>query len=250
MDVLDQMQLFRRSADDAEPPVTTKDARLSSRPFAFTMSDAIVRVRPFDTQYRDGPLVWELLDLVHAQIEMVNRGVLVRGGMTIGKAYVGYSGRGPVFGPAVAHAYEIETNEAVYPRIVVDDRLIDELRTDPRLWREGHNFEDEMAAIDELLAIGDDGTRFIDYLSQSGEFDDPIFYLEFLQRHAALIRAGRKAVPERDRKTRRKYEWLARYHNTRVLDLKTKTLSSPEHIEAFIAEFEVDPETFYSEIVV
>lgn len=224
MDVLNQMQLFRQSVDD-DKPVKVKDARLTSRPFAFAMSDAIVRVRPYNTQYRDGALVWELFDLVHAQIEMVNRGVLVRGGMTVGQAYIGLKGQGPVFGPALARAYEIETDEAVYPRIVVDDALLEAHRADKRLWMSGNSYADEKKAVAGLLATGDDGIRYIDYLAQIGEFDSPAHYLEFLGRHAELIRKGREET-KTDRRTARKFEWLARYHNAQVILQKKNVLGS------------------------
>ena len=248
MDVLNQMQLFRQSVDDGKP-VKVKEARLTSRPFAFAMSDAIVRVRPYDTQHRDGALVWELIDLVHAQIELVNRGVLVRGGMTVGKAYIGLKGQGPVFGPGLARAYEIETDEAVYPRIVVDDALLEAHRTDKRLWMSGNSYADEERAIDGLLATGDDGIRYIDYLAQLGEFDSPAHYLLFLERHAALIRRGREET-KADRRTARKFEWLARYHNAQVFLQKETVLGSTDRRQSFLEEFDVDAEDFYGAVEV
>lgn len=249
MTVLDQMNYFRQSVDDGASIKTIKSARLTSRAFAFAMSDAIVRVRPYDTQQRDGALVWELLDIVHAQIELINLGVFVRGGLTVGKTYVGLKGQGPVFGPALARAYEIETGEAVFPRIVVDDAVLEAHRTDPRLRMDGNSYADEKETIDGLLAVGDDGTHYIDYLSQLGEFDGPEVYLGFLERHSELIRKGLEAT-KTDRRTWRKFQWLARYHNAEVLRQRERVLSSKERRNAFLAEYEVDAESFYDAVEV
>lgn len=51
-----------------------KDARLLSRAFADSVSDAVVRVRVFDTQFNDGAFFHELLDLLHAQVECIGLG--------------------------------------------------------------------------------------------------------------------------------------------------------------------------------
>ncbi|WP_434730713.1 hypothetical protein [Rhizobium binae] len=98
-----------------------KEVRLSSRAFAESVSDAVVRVRVFDTQHSDGAFFHELLDLLHIQVQCINHGVLIRAGLAIGSVHVGLNGSGPVFGPAMVRAYEIESGEAIYPRIVVDD---------------------------------------------------------------------------------------------------------------------------------
>lgn len=247
MAVLDQMNYFRHSVDDGESIKTIKSARLTSRAFAFAMSDAIVRVRPYDTQQHDGALVWELLDIIHAQIELINLGVFVRGGLTVGKTYVGLKGQGPVFGPALARAYEIETDEAVFPRIVVDDAVLEAHRTDPRLRMDGNSYADEKGTINGLLAVGDDGTHYIDYLSQIGEFDGPEVYLGFLERHADLIRKGLEAT-KADRRTQRKFQWLVRYHNAEVRRQRKRVLGSEDLRHAFLAEYEVDAESFYDSI--
>lgn len=249
MKVLDQMNYFRLSVDDGGSIESIKSARLTSRAFAFAMSDAIVRVRPYDTQQRDGALVWELLDIIHAQIELINLGVLVRGGLTVGPTYVGLKGQGPVFGPALARAYEIETNEAVFPRIVVDDAVLEAHSTDPRLRMAGNSYAEEKATISGLLAVGDDGIHYIDYLSQIDEFDGPEIYFGFLQRHAELIRAGLEATKS-DRRTWRKFQWLVRYHNAEVLRQRQRVLSSDEQRQAFLEEFEVDAESFYDSVKV
>ncbi len=77
----------------------------------------------------------------------------------------------------------------------------------------------------DLLGTGEDGIRFIDYLRASrSEFEELTSYLAFLERHAALIRDGRPQAS--DRRTKRKYEWLARYHDSCISELLEEAAAS------------------------
>jgi hypothetical protein len=216
--LLSQLEQFTRP--DQEAPARSMDeVRLQSRAFAFTMSDAIVRVRAYDTQYNDGAFFYELYDLLHTQMGLIGNGVIIRAGVAVGDAYVGFNGEGPLFGPALVRAFEIESQEAIYPRIVIDEYAIAEHERDPRLRAEHNTIEDERRVIEGLLATGEDGTRYIDYLRASrSEFDDVGGWLHFLDRHASVVRSG-LAQPG-NRRVARKFEWLARYHNGCVAELR------------------------------
>jgi hypothetical protein len=210
--------LERFSKPEDEPAFTKmKYARLQSEAFANSISDAILRVRPYDTQARDGAFFYELHDLLFIQVQMIESGILIRAGVSVGDAHVGLVGQGPVFGPAMIRAYEIESGEAIYPRIVVDEEAYLSFLNDPQLRSDTNTFKDELKFVDDLLAIGEDGTRFIDYLRAiRHEIEDVGSYLEFLEHHAKLIEKGQQ---EKDRRVRRKYEWMARYHNSVVDEL-------------------------------
>ncbi|MEA2859895.1 MAG: hypothetical protein QOC72_1934 [Methylobacteriaceae bacterium] len=136
-DILLQLRKFT-APDEVANTLRMKDARLFSRAFTDSVSDAVVRVRVFDTQYSDGAFFHELLNLLHAQLQCVGSGVVIRAGLTIGDAHVGRNGKGPVFGPAIVRAYEIESLEAVHPRIVVDEPAYERFLSDARLRKESH----------------------------------------------------------------------------------------------------------------
>ncbi|MBA4800292.1 MAG: hypothetical protein H2040_00360 [Euryhalocaulis sp.] len=225
-----------------------KDARLSSRAFVDSVSDAVVRVRVFETEYNDGAFFHELLDLLHAQVQCVAYGVVIRAGLTIGDAHVGLGGEGPVFGPAMVRAFEIETHEAIYPRVVIDESAYQRFRSDPRLHKEDHDVEEEANYVDRLLRLDADGSRFIDYLSASeSEFDDPPSYFMFLEQHAKLIRE--KLTTTRGR-ARKKFMWLADYHNMVITEILAKFEDGQRSAETFEAEWEADPMTFLRAIIV
>jgi hypothetical protein len=151
--------------------------------------------------------------------------VLIRAGVTVGDAYVGLNGEGPLFGPALARAYDIESQEAIYPRVVVDEDAIGEHARDPRLRAEWNTLEYEREVVEELLATGDDGTRYVDYLRASrSEFERVRDWLGFLERHASVIQDGLAQAGHL--RIVRKFVWLGRYHNSCVAKLREEISSS------------------------
>jgi hypothetical protein len=244
--IITSLQKFTRSED--EPARSMDEVRLYSRAFSQAVSDAVIRVRPFDTKYHDGALIHELIDLLHAQLELVNIGLLVRGGVTVGTAYAGLNGEGPIFGPAMVRAYEIESQEAIYPRIVVDDYAIEQHRVDRRLHADHNLPEHEFDMIERLLAVGEDGTLFIDYIrAAQSECEYLSVYLEFLNSHADLIRKA--SAKNQDIRVKRKYEWLRRYHNACVEPMRDATLSSKKKVQEFLAEFETSPKSYFNRVI-
>lgn len=99
-EIRELLTTFRHtSPGDATAPTRSDEMRMVSEVHAEIVSDAIVRVRTTETQYHAGALVWELIDLLHIQIECISSGILMRGAMTIGHMHLGISFDGPVFGP-------------------------------------------------------------------------------------------------------------------------------------------------------
>ena len=236
-------------ANDEEPPRRMKDHRLYTQSFSESVSDAIVRVRTVDTQSQDGPFVHELIDLMHATIECVSRGILIRGGMTIGPVHVGLDGKGPIFGNGMVRAYKIEEEEAVYPRIMIDDEALETYLTDPALWNDGEQDGYEAALAMRFIGVAEDGSHFVDYLRAAGpgEFDAGVAgHFEFLLRHKKLIVDN---LSNADAKARRKLVWLANYHNRYVSDLRgSYDMDDPNGV--FYAELETTPPEMFDSLVV
>src|ERR1019366_8200325 len=90
---------------------------------SLSFSDSTVRAVPIEsgskpTPLANGILYYELMTLILAQSYLSCRhGRFLRGALTIGDIYL----RGAtVFGPALVHAYKLESECAVYPRIIID----------------------------------------------------------------------------------------------------------------------------------
>ena len=200
--------------DDRES-MDSEERRLMSAVKMEIVSDAIVRARTIHTDYKDGALFHELLDLVFVQSLCINQGILLRGALTIDYVHVGEDLEGPVFGPGLVNAYLMEAREAVYPRIIVDEAVTKRFAKDKALWKEDHTKVQETRYVAHLLKSDEAGLGFIDYLGAiKSEVDHYAEYLEFLERHSTLIRRGLSAASRRD--VRRKYAWLRNYHNEQV----------------------------------
>lgn len=214
-EIRETMSRFRRLSKGADvaPVRRMKEARVQSQVLAEIISDAIVRVRTTETQHQDGALIWEIIDLLHIQIECIDKGILLRGAMTVGEMHIGLQLDGPVFGPALVEAYEMEEREVIYPRIAIHDRLIAEHTANNTLWREGTDFAEEKRHLDRLLRRDEAGMYFIDYLSASFDEMDAGFagWCAFMERHRSLVLSGLQS--QTNFAVRRKYSWLRNYHN-------------------------------------
>lgn len=189
-------------------------------PTCLSFSDSIVRVRNLDSEenisYPIGHLFHEVNSLVHIQMNLINMGVLIRGGVSVGDVKVA---KDRVFGPAFVAAYEIESKFSNYPRIVISPELINSIATDFRVANENHTAEEERAYLRSQLAKGDDGLCFVDYLRASkAELDDPDYYPEFLRKHKDLIVQNGQLHNDLS-STSSKYIWLSNYHNSVISEI-------------------------------
>lgn len=204
---------------------------------SIVFSDSIVRARYIDGPYRSGALFQEVLKLLQVQGEMLAYDVLLRGGMTIGLIHV----EGQIaFGPAFIRAYQLESQFANYPRIVIGPEVFQALRTDHRLWAHHHDLEDEIHYQRQLLHRGDDGFWFIDYLyGFEGEMDAPEGHPALVEQHRKHIIASANDAPANSR-VLQKYLWLARYLNDVVTRLERPELAITQadipHLEALAEE--------------
>jgi hypothetical protein len=115
-----------------------------------------------------GSLFRILLDIIHLQLELAYQGILIRGGITIGKAY--HDGQ-IIYGPAMNDAYSLESASAIYPRIIVDQST---LITGIQLTHdECHSEKEEAEYINALVKKDKDGFWYLDFLRQYGELDYP-----------------------------------------------------------------------------
>jgi hypothetical protein len=206
------IKLTRRHAADAKG----EQQELGLRTVAF--SDSVIRMRKAT---ETSGLFFELMDLLHAQAGLLNYGVLVRGGIALGKVF---QEEDRIFGPGFVEAYELESKVAVYPRIVVAPSLLSALA------REAFPMENpldmELGYVMGVLAVGDDGIYSIDYLRAfKRELDEPGYYPAFLDQHrkvvvdlGTVVQKGSGALSSLALKA----NWLARYHNAVVHEVKER----------------------------
>ncbi len=156
-----------------------------------------------------------LLDIIHLQLEMMGLGILMRGGVTSGELY---HNDNIVYGPAMIEAYELESRRAIYPRIVVNPKVIEE-----GIKNALHDPQDELEHLSGLLEKDEDHQLFIDYMYQWQEIDNEYHYFEALDMTRTLILDQLKL--QQDPGVLLKYNWLKRYYNNTLRKL------APEYAE-------------------
>lgn len=179
---------------------------------------------PANRKFRDGIVFQEIQGLAAAQAILVCEGLLLRGALTLGMLERSY---GVLFGPGIITAYELEREQARFPRIVVDPELIEALKVTPLLT--AHSYEEEMKHISRFVKKDDDGVVFIDYVgAMEGEGSHPGDWFDFLLKHKDFIENNLVTFGER-KGVLSKYLWLKKYHNAVV-----QTRLKPGFYERFL----------------
>jgi hypothetical protein len=161
-----------------------------------------------------GQVPAQILHMVHVQtILLVDEGILLRGGITVGDVALSY---GQLFGPAVIRGYELESQVAKFPRIVVGQEVLDEVKQNPVLWI--HDRDTELQAVTDLLRRDCDGEYFVDYLRVvESEMNDPTQYAGFLEKHKEIIEKGLRRY-KANTSVLPKYKWLREYYRQTLKD--------------------------------
>jgi hypothetical protein len=140
-------------------------------------------------------------------INFTIRGVLCRGGIAEGKVV---HNNEMIFGPAMNDAYDLESNTAIYPRIIVSDKIVS---LAGKYRKDGHSPVDEIGHVKNLLSLDGDGLYYLDYIGESAqqELDDPYYdYPEYLYGVYKILERIRGI---KNIRIKMKYEWLKRKYN-------------------------------------
>ncbi len=173
----------------------------------------VIPTEPKDSSAR-GLIFLQILRLVHAQwLLFFEHKILVRGGIVVGDAVRSY---GRFFGQGIIDAYDVESQKALYPRIVVDASVFEELKNNPKVWTHDDDPDAEIKAVKGLLHHDEEnGVYYIDYLRvMEGEFDYPEVYPQYLEDYLDKIRELMAETTHPGAHS--KLEWMKRYRR-RVL---------------------------------
>jgi len=156
---------------------------------------------------------YTLLELLWIQINLVMNNMLCRGGITRGELI---HTEKILFGPAMINAYILESKAALYPRIILDESIIE---AGIRAHAKHHYSYHELESIMSLLSQDSDGMYYIDYITKAqSELDEPDYdHPLYLQNLANIIENGLKAT---NPSILIKYYWLREKYNTYVKQVK------------------------------
>jgi len=153
------------------------------------------------------------------QFRLALNGLWLRGGVSSGKAYFSPQNN-QIVGPAYIDAYNLENRVAIYPRVILDSRLINEL--------EYNSAEDLITAIndsrdDDILfpwsedlhrhaGMQKDVALFVDYLATSfAKIDDLTKVIDNIE----------EAIYE-DNQVYSKYRWVTEYLLSKCLQVQER----------------------------
>ena len=196
---------FRKLKKEKEDEFYDKDVKVT------TFSDSLVISYPLDFV---GGLFHILYDLTYLQLQLLQEGVFVRGGITIGKLrHV----QNEIFGPAMNEAYKLESESAVYPRIIISESIINkgidntyERTNDIAL--DKYSWKCESKEVYEFLKKDRDGWYSLDFLRILDEIDTTEEYIRALKRIRSYI-AKSILIHRNDEHILEKYIWVAEYFN-------------------------------------
>ncbi|MEX0723503.1 MAG: hypothetical protein WD053_06490 [Gracilimonas sp.] len=149
-------------------------------------------------------------DIMQIVVNFILKGYLVRGGITYGKLL---HEENIVFGPAMISAYELESKIAIYPRIIFDKELVEELINNGDFALKSL-FNDEIEST-YFWKEDFDGKYYLNYMKGSEIYMDPSeYYGYFLPELRKFIT---KALRNRSNQSvRTKYGWLRTKFNEQL----------------------------------
>ena len=224
-DILNTLRIIAKKGRGLSYSETTLNGKVKLNVRTTNFSDLIVRATflyGVTFERLSEQLYYESGMLAAMQCELTAKhGVLVRGGISFGDLYMD---REAIFGPALVDTYLLAEKLAIFPRIIVDPRIMklveehasnfDELND---LWSirpddEGVFAIDYLQAAHAEYALGSDVSAQLSHGFKS--FDQLMFD------HARTIRDKLRQIGEDNGRVRQKLVWLGNYHNLVVSGLK------------------------------
>lgn len=191
------------------------------QPNIFFFSDSIILSFPLDSLL---PIPsWMLTQsiqkfIMQIVVEALKFGLLVRGALTVGKFY---HHEGVVIGEALNRAHQLETNVAIYPRIVIDEAVFERGLIASSLEKD--------SPICFRTWLNDlDGIKYLNYLSNYGLFEafgnqgidkEPI--TRWTQESFERINKNIQTLKQKGNiKVLQKWQWFERYFVNSIISLR------------------------------
>lgn len=136
----------------------------------------------------ESAVFWLLTEIALCVIDLVERGFLVRGALTVGDLY---HSKKYLVGPAMVEAYLLESTVAKYPRVLIEEKVLDVAKG---ARKDGHSEEEELGYVRDFMTRDADGQYFFDYVTWRSVVaivgGDNDLYGAYLQNLATLIEKG------------------------------------------------------------
>ena len=173
-------------------------------------SDSVIISAPFP----DSPIFPVITQIGYVCFLLLGIGILIRGGIVIGRMF--HKGNNAI-GQGLIDAFEIESNQAFYPRIVITQKVAECLDKDIAI---AHAHSIIPSSISKFYRQDADGCKYVDILHACSYYkfkkreNDYITHLGDIRQE--LIR--RLVESESNKKHHQKAIWLANYMNIILIE--------------------------------
>jgi hypothetical protein len=170
-------------------------------------TDNFVFGHPWYDQYGESELGKIFHVLAHIQMTFSRSNIFVRGAISMSDLFMDEN---IVLGPALVESYKLESQQAIYPRIILSDEVVEIVQKHINYYRVHKDSPQNMTFLEDI-----DGKYFINYLyvyffnnyeySKKEIVSGLIEHKEVIVDNLNLFRDDFKLFD--------KYAWIAKYHN-------------------------------------
>lgn len=189
---------------------------------------------------QESQVFYTLLEIKWLIMRLINLGILCRGAVSLGKFI---HTNEYLFGPALVEAYTLESKAAMYPRVILDNTVIEAAG---RYRNPDHSIQSEKDYVRSILGQDSDGLYYIDYFYKAHEeLDDPMYqFPQYIHNIAEIIRKGLMGSSHPSKAdVKVKFSWMRERYNSMVSRV-TKTMD----VEALLEASEDDLAEFYKNL--
>lgn len=156
------------------------------------------------TDADDGGAFHQVFSAATYQCNLALRGRFLRGALATGPLYIA---DGYVTGQGLLDAVKLEENEAVVPRVIIQRELWHGFISESLPYADPYESPEN-----RYVLLDADGELFVNYLAVLTEENYEGAVEEGMDRHREVIAEKLKTYAHNER-VRRKYAWVAQYHN-------------------------------------
>lgn len=196
------LRKYRRSLNKALRVLELRD---KDCPWSYRIfTDSIVLATPCETFDAEAEVGMATIHISEFQLILALNGWLVRGGVSLGLLYIDDS---VVFGPALVEAYDLESQQARDPRVILSPVVVDLVRRHLAYYANPYK-----SPQNGYIVTDTDGIAFINYLYAPLGLDDRQGSRKATETHKKQIVVGLRKT-RNDPRIWAKYWWVASYHN-------------------------------------
>jgi hypothetical protein len=186
--------------------------------FYDTGSKVDIRVKVFSDNFvycTENDYISLLCMIATLQCTFLPYNIFIRGALSYGKIFISDEF---IYGKGLIDAYKIESEIAIFPRLIIDDSFITGASKVETLKRNKEvSFELILESLKNNYCVDFDNNLFIDYLGMMKYFEDETgraskgySFNELLDIHARNICYN---LQTDDKRIEQKYQWCKNYHN-------------------------------------